>query len=108
MTTWPDSKSKGTSVTSVSDFEDLYMTNSGLTNISVAGDLTISTADLDKYYVDNSIYSWSVSSTPFENYLPPLSEVLAMCEEYPGLAKAYENFKTAYQLVEQDWKGKQK
>ena len=27
--------------------------------------------------------------------------------EYPALAKAYENFKTVYKLVEQDYKGKE-
>jgi hypothetical protein len=31
-----------------------------------------------------------------------------MCKEYPALAKAYENFKTIYKMVHQDWKGKQK
>ena len=31
-----------------------------------------------------------------------------MCKEYPALAKAFENFKTMYALVDQDYKGKQK
>ena len=33
-------------------------------------------------------------------------EVESMCKEYPALAKVYENFKTVYDLVLQDWKGK--
>ena len=39
--------------------------------------------------------------------LPDVDTVNAMCAEYPGLAKAYENFQTVYKLVEQDYKGKQ-
>ena len=39
--------------------------------------------------------------------LPDVDTVNAMCEQYPALAKAYENFKTVYKLVEQDYKGKE-
>ena len=39
--------------------------------------------------------------------LPDVDTVNAMCAEYPGLAKAYENFQTVYKLVEQDYKGKE-
>ena len=35
-----------------------------------------------------------------------IAEVEKMCAEYPALAKVYENFKTVYDLVKQDWKGK--
>ena len=35
-----------------------------------------------------------------------IAEVESMCKEYPALAKVYENFKTVYDLVKQDWKGK--
>tara|TARA_B110000240_G_scaffold180088_1_gene210818 strand:+ start:584 stop:883 length:300 start_codon:yes stop_codon:yes gene_type:complete len=36
-----------------------------------------------------------------------IEEIEQMCEEYPALDKAYENFRTIYRMVEQDWKGKQ-
>jgi hypothetical protein len=36
-----------------------------------------------------------------------IAEIEKMCSEYPALAKVYENFKTVYDLVKQDWKGKQ-
>ena len=51
---------------------------------------------------------WSFEQRPFENCMPSVDDVNKMCEVYPGLAKAYENFKTAYKLVEQDFKGKKK
>lgn len=44
----------------------------------------------------------------WEHEFPPFHKVEEMCKEYPGLEKAYENFKTFYKLVEQDWEGKQK
>lgn len=44
----------------------------------------------------------------WEHEFPAFHKVEEMCKEYPGLAKAYENFKTIYKMVEQDWKGKKK
>lgn len=44
----------------------------------------------------------------FVNYMPRPSDIEAMCKEYPALEKAYENFKTVYKMVKQDWDGKQK
>ncbi len=35
-------------------------------------------------------------------------EIEEMCEEYPGLKNVYEKFKHIYDLVRQDWVGKQK
>lgn len=35
-------------------------------------------------------------------------EIEEMCEEYPGLKNVYEKFKHVYDLVRQDWIGKQK
>lgn len=42
----------------------------------------------------------------FEDDMPDPQEIKRMCEEYPALEKVYENFKTIYKMVEQDWKGK--
>jgi hypothetical protein len=46
--------------------------------------------------------------TEWKDCFPDFDTVEKMCEEYPGLAKAFENFKTVYKMVEQDWKGKMK
>lgn len=46
--------------------------------------------------------------TEWKDCFPDFNTVEKMCEEYPGLAKAFENFKTVYKMVEQDWKGKMK
>ena len=44
--------------------------------------------------------------TLWKEALPDVYTVNDMCEQYPALAKAYENFQTVYKLVEQDYKGK--
>lgn len=75
--------------------------------------------DEDEWLVDitDIIYDFNWTDTitintagpvEFEDTMPCPTELKRMCEEYPGLDKAYENFKTFYKLVEQDWRGKQK
>lgn len=43
----------------------------------------------------------------FEDHMPSVAKVEDMCKEYPGLKKAYENFKTVYKMVHQDWQARQ-
>ena len=52
--------------------------------------------------------SITASNEIFRDCMPGVYEVESMCEEYPALEKAYENFKTIYKMVHQDWVGKQK
>ena len=44
----------------------------------------------------------------FVDQLPSFNQIQAMCAEYPGLDKAFENFKITYKMVHQDWVGKKK
>ncbi len=44
----------------------------------------------------------------FVDQLPTLNKINAMCSEYPGLSKAFDNFKMTYKMVHQDWLGKNK
>lgn len=43
----------------------------------------------------------------FEDCMPVFSKIKDMCKEYPGLEKAYENFKSVYRIVEPDWQERQ-
>jgi len=43
----------------------------------------------------------------FEDHMPDVAKIEDMCNDYPSLAKAYENFKSIYAMVHQDWKGRQ-
>lgn len=44
----------------------------------------------------------------WEHEFPAFHKVEEMCKQYPALEKAYENFKTIYKMVEQDYIGKKK
>jgi hypothetical protein len=78
------------------------------------GDVWFNTTNSSLYVNDGS--EWVINpcseivltQTAFKDYVPSPREIEEMCEEYPGLKKAYENFKTFYKLVEQDWIGKKK
>ena len=69
--------------------------------------LTI-TSDGDYSFDFSSIDLGSLTfeKTVWQDSLPEMSDVETMCQHYPGLKKAFENFKTAYKLVEQDYRGK--
>ena len=74
---------------------------------SINSDYTISmgsaTTKIDIIRLTDFNSTWGVTTnTHFE-----IAEIEKMCAEYPALAKVYENFKTVYDLVKQDWKGKQ-
>jgi len=107
------------------DNDDLEFDISNISTITIdsyngtAGDITFDTIH-NTVMINNGI-TWSqldnistiditgiYSEVEFRDKMPDIKQVEAMCEEYPGLDKAYENFKTFYKLVEQDWRGKQK
>ena len=84
---------------SISDYFVNYYSNNDNTTISVNGRALIDNVD--------SYFPGQYNPVPFKAAFPAFDQVQKMCDEYPGLARAYENFKIAYALVEQDWKGKQ-
>ena len=101
------------------DLTDYNMnTNSGfITSSTLDGITTVSGVSTDTVNISDIIYSdndqisfdWSdisISPTLWTEVLPDVGTVNKMCEEYPALEKAYENFQTVYKLVEQDYKGK--
>jgi hypothetical protein len=84
----------------------------GTTSISTDS-LTITDSDYtftldDTINIDNIISGSTVSTgfgTEWIDHLPAMSVVKDMCQHYPALEKALENFKTVYKMVEQDYKG---
>jgi len=90
------------SVISSSDFD-------GITTISGISTSTVNISEIG-YALDNQITfdfdNINIVPALWKEALPDVDTVNAMCEQYPALAKAYENFKTVYKLVEQDYKGK--
>ena len=77
-----------------------------ITGATVGGIVTTDTP----YTIDNSSFG-TITLTDLDNFerdVLDLSEVEEMCKEYPGLKNVYEKFKHVYDLVKQDWVGKQK
>ena len=96
--------SDGTSnitITGASDMDNSWVS---------VGDISTTTINIDDIISNDSGFDWEnikISPTLWTETLPDVDTLSAMCNEYPALAKAYENFKTVYKLVEQDYKGKQ-
>jgi|TARA_R110000822_G_scaffold93304_1_gene214719 hypothetical protein len=89
------------SVISSSDFDGIT-TISGISTSTVNISDILSSDDQITFDYDNI----KIVPTLWTEALPDVYTVNDMCKEYPALAKAYENFKTVYKLVEQDYKGK--
>jgi hypothetical protein len=75
---------------------DIYVYNGSSWNNTSS--LTIDTIDLSNITID---------PIEFEDCMPDVAKVEDMCRDYPALEKAYENFKTIYKMVHQDWQGRQ-
>ena len=71
---------------------------------------SITTSTIDTITLNDTHWSDGITweQTVFEDIMPSVSKVEDMCKEYPALDKAYENFKTVYAMVHQDWVGKNK
>ena len=71
--------------------------------------ITTSTINTGTVTLEDSHWADSITweQTEFEDFMPSVAKVEDMCKDYPALAQAYENFKTIYAMVHQDWKGKQ-
>jgi hypothetical protein len=101
----------GTTTTYMSDSIDIG-------TITITGPLSDSNYAFDTTSMYSSAISgtndtFSISSIDDYNISWPEStsinpdEVERMCKEYPALEKTWRNFKATYDLVKQDWKGKQ-
>ena len=99
----------------LSDYpEESFVTDTGSEfTYNISSSLTGSIDTISPTYtIDSSAQSSlvfdniTIVPTLWKEALPDVDTVNAMCNEYPALAKAYENFKTVYKLVEQDYKGK--
>ena len=64
------------------------------------------TIDTGSEYTFNTDYIVPMRpEVEFENTMPSATRVNEMCKHYPALNKAWENFKTIYKMVDQDYKG---
>ena len=87
----------------------INMSNDTTINMNT-NDIITATIDSNVYsdlFFDDGITLTLNDPVEFEDHMPSVSKVEDMCNDYPALAKAYENFKTIYAMVHQDWKGRQ-
>jgi hypothetical protein len=90
--------------------DDTTITISGSAINSQSGDYMYSTAGPGQpttYTVSDTININDYNITwPLDNSID-IDKIESMCKEYPALEKTWRNFKATYDLVLQDWKGKQ-
>lgn len=109
-----DDKDIAETIISLTDTDDSIITialdeTMGATTAypSTEDTLTITgTGDYEFDFTSIDLGPLTFEKTVWQDSLPEIDEVEKMCEHYPGLKKAYENFKTAYKLIEQDYRGK--
>jgi len=94
----------------VLSINDLELNLPELENTSDAVTITLGdTTFSDSVYTTDtgSEYTFNVygEEKEFEQTMPSVHKINNMCKHYPALAKAYENFKTIYKMVDQDYKG---
>lgn len=94
--------------------KDDYITMSNETSLDLNlddyyGTITTSAVDtgFDDLFTTDGITITLDDPVEFEDTMPSVAKIEDMCNDYPALAKAYENFKTIYAMVHQDWKGRQ-
>ena len=92
----------GDSNTITIDMNDYSMSDYTVDTVDIS---SITTSTIDTTW--DSLTNITFDRVMFEDDMPDPQTLKQMCEEYPALEKVYENFKTVYKLVEQDWKGKQ-
>jgi len=98
------------------DNEDDYI-NIDLSTMASTDTITVNVSSITGYdstwnIMDDNIDLSSLNISTlnpviFKDYMPDVAKVEDMCNDYPALEKAYENFKTIYKMVQQDWQGKQ-
>jgi len=75
----------------------------------ITDDITLSLDNFDDgIFVNDTGSEYTFNTfveTEFVHKLPSVQKINNMCKHYPALAKAYENFKTIYNMVEQDYIG---
>jgi len=98
--TTDDLDESGISITTDIDIDHYYGHTVDISSITTD---TIDISDLT-INLDDILYE----PKEFVDHMPSIDQTESMCKEYPALEKAYENFKTIYNMVKQDYLGKQK
>jgi len=85
-----------------------YTTDNGMINT-----ITLTPPPASSYTMSSENYWDSIGTSfrnmkEFEEIMPSLTKVEEMCNMYPALDKAFENFKAVYNLVKDDYEARKK
>ena len=83
-----------------------YWAGDSVADVTVTPSDGTFTLDINDYTSDSIDISNITSDWVFTNNSINPIEVESMCKEYPALEKVWRNFKSVYDMVQQDYKGK--
>lgn len=84
----------GTNIITIGNTTGYTISGSGSAGTAMGGTYTIGN-------VNASTFSWK--NEEFVDCMPDINRIENMCKEYPGLAIAFEKFKTTYNIVKDDY-----
>ena len=84
----------GTNIITIGNATGYTISGSGSAGTAMGGTYTIGN-------VNASTFSWK--NEEFVDCMPDINRIENMCKEYPGLAIAFEKFKTTYNIVKDDY-----
>jgi len=87
------------------DTTDDYVLDISSISTSSMADSVYTVSGTDTFTINTDINSDWIIDTGLNNI--NTNEVERMCKEYPALEKVWRNFKSVYDMVKQDYKGKQ-
>ena len=70
-------------------------------------DIVLDNSTTGTFTIDTDSVDWINSISVDDRRISP-DEIERMCEHYPGLEKAWRNFKAVYDMIKQDYEGKKK
>jgi hypothetical protein len=84
----------GSGTVTIGNATGYTITGSGSAGTTMGGTYTIGN-------LNASTFSWK--NEEFVDCMPDINRIENMCKEYPGLAIAFEKFKTTYNIVKDDY-----
>ena len=85
-----------------------YWAGDSVTDITLGTNISDGTFTITSDTIDTTTIGGFTSDWMFTNNGINPSEVERMCKEYPALEKVWRNFKSVYDMVQQDYEGKKK
>jgi hypothetical protein len=103
-TIFPDTITLTSNAYSTMASSNIITFDGNATSYTISGSGSAGTAMGGTYTIGNvnaSTFSWK--NQEFVDCMPDINRIEKMCKEYPGLAIAFDKFKTTYNIVKDDY-----